>query len=237
MSSSWGPDFARSFSFKGRHQKQGDAAGRFLPNGRGHGIIAPVKSIVLSTVALLAGCSRPSPAPEKPAAAEAASSAKITQFYASPPVMPKGDKALLCYGVEGAKAVRVDPPVEKLAPALTRCFEVKPEKTTSYTLIAEDARGAAVKQTVEVTVGGASPRLYDISINAKSIKRGQQISFCYKAANAVRVSGGPGKFFMKGNPQKDCLVDKPQKTTTYEIVIANKEGITDSASITVEVTP
>ena len=152
-------------------------------------------------------------------------------------MVPKGDKTLLCYGVEGAQTVRVEPPVEKLAPALTRCFEATPERTTTYTLTAEDSGGAAVTQAVEVTVGGSKPRLYDISVNATTLKRGQQVSFCFKGANGARISGGPGKFFMKGNPQKDCLVDTPQKTTTYELVLTNKEGMTDSASITVEVKP
>lgn len=133
--------------------------------------------------------------------------------------------------------MRIDPPVEKLNPALTRCIEVTPAATTSYTLTAEDSAGAAVKQTVEVTVGGSKPRLYDLNVNATSIKRGQQVSFCYQAANAVSVTGGPGKFFRNGNTRKDCLTDTPQKTTTYEITIANKDGLTDSASITVEVKP
>ena len=196
-----------------------------------------MKGIAVLTIALLAGCSRPAPPAEKSAPEPTASRAKITQFYASPPVVAKGDKTLLCYGVEGAKAVRIEPAVEQLSPALTRCFEVKPEKTTSYTLTAEDSGGAAVTQAVEVTVGGSKPRLYDISVNATSVKPGQQVSFCFKGANAATVSGGPGKFFMKGNPQKDCLVHTPQQTTTYQISIANKEGMTDSASVTVEVRP
>jgi hypothetical protein len=162
---------------------------------------------------------------------------KITQFYASPPVVPKGEKALLCYGVENAKAVWIEPAVEKLNPALTRCIEVTPAKTTSYTLTAEDSKGATVRQKASIQVGGAKPRMYDISINSKAVKPGQQVSFCFKASNARSVSGAPGKFLMKGNPQRDCLIDAPRKTTTYEIAVSNEEGLTDSASITVEVVP
>jgi hypothetical protein len=150
-------------------------------------------------------------------------------------VVAKGDKTLLCYGVDGATAVRIEPPVEKLNPSLSRCIEVTPQATTIYTLKAEDRSGGAVSQNVTVTVGGAAPRMYDISVNSKSVKPGQQVSFCFQAANAASVRGGPGKFFRNGNPQKDCLMDAPSRTTTYTITVANKDGLTDTASITVEV--
>jgi hypothetical protein len=190
---------------------------------------------VLFTTALLAACARNEPVKKHSETAAHESSAKITQFYASPPAVPKGDKALLCYGVEGAAAVRVEPPVEKLNPSLSRCIEVTPQATTTYTLTAEDRNGATVSQTTTINVGGAAPRMYDISINAKTVKRGQQVSFCFQAANAVSVRGGPGKFFRNGNPQKDCLMDSPSRTTTYTVTVANNDGLTDSASITVEV--
>ena len=38
---------------------------------------------------------------------------KILQFYASVGMLTQGDKALLCYGVENAKTVRISPTVDK----------------------------------------------------------------------------------------------------------------------------
>src|SRR5688572_29998318 len=49
---------------------------------------------------------------------------KMLMFYANPPVVAKGDRTLLCYGVAGAKSVRIEPDVEGLGPALSRCVEV-----------------------------------------------------------------------------------------------------------------
>lgn len=186
--------------------------------------------------ALLAACSGGDRKQQPAAKTEpSAPPVKITQFYANPPSIPKGEKALLCYGVESAASVRIEPPVEKLSPALTRCFEVTPNAPTTYTLIAEGRNGGAARQSITVDVGGARPVLFDLSVNAPSVKPGQLVSFCYQSKNATSVKGGPGKFQRGGKVDKDCLVDQPSKTTTYEIVVSNAQGLTDRANMTVEV--
>lgn len=75
----------------------------------------------------------------------------ILQFYGTPRISP-GASGLLCYGVLNAKAVRLDPPVERVWPALSRCFDVSPAATTRYTLTAEGADGASASRSFEVTV-------------------------------------------------------------------------------------
>lgn len=189
---------------------------------------------------LMAACSggdRKEPAASKaePTVAPPGPRVKITQFYANPPSIPKGEKALLCYGVESAASVRIEPPVEKLSPALARCFEVTPKEATTYKLIAEGRSGGTAEQSITVDVGGARPVLFDLSVNAPSVKPGQLVSFCFQSRNATSVKGAPGKFQHGGKVSKDCLVDQPSRTTTYEIVVANAQGHTDRASMTVEV--
>ena len=76
---------------------------------------------------------------------------KITTFYSSP-VIHAGEQTLLCYGVVNAKSVRIEPEVEKLAPSLSRCFNIAPAKTTEYKLTAEDAQGHSVSQSIVVKV-------------------------------------------------------------------------------------
>jgi hypothetical protein len=186
---------------------------------------------------LLAGCSsgdKPAPAKEAPAS-QTAPAVKITQFYANPPSIPRGEKSLLCYGVEGASAVRIEPPVEQLSPALTRCFEVTPKAPTTYKLIAQGRGGGHAEQTITVDVGGARPVLFDLSVNSTAVKPGQLVSFCFQSKNASAVRGSPGRFQRGGSVGKDCLVDQPDKTTTYEIVVSNAQGLTDRATMTVEV--
>jgi hypothetical protein len=77
---------------------------------------------------------------------------KILDFYANPPAIRRGGHASICYGVNSAESVRIDPPVEQLHPAVSRCFEVSPVRDTEYKLIATDQAGHAVTQTIAIKV-------------------------------------------------------------------------------------
>jgi len=72
---------------------------------------------------------------------------KILNFYVAPGVITRGQKALVCYGTANAGSVRLEPAVERMYPALSRCFEVAPAHDTRYTLVAEDAKGHIVKES------------------------------------------------------------------------------------------
>src|SRR6185295_9649508 len=60
---------------------------------------------------------------------------KILNFYATPGVIRPGERADVCYGVNGAKSVRIEPPVGELHPALARCVQVSPAANTEYKLV------------------------------------------------------------------------------------------------------
>jgi hypothetical protein len=77
---------------------------------------------------------------------------KILMFYANPPVVGRGERGLLCYGVSNAKTVRIEPAVEGVGPTLSRCVEIHPKEQTTYTLIAADEKGREEKSTVEVRI-------------------------------------------------------------------------------------
>jgi len=89
---------------------------------------------------------------ERDPLAKYGSTLKILQFYTSGGEIAAGQKALLCYGVVNATAVKLEPPVESVWPSVSRCFEVKPAKTTRYTLTADGAGGATASESVEVVV-------------------------------------------------------------------------------------
>jgi hypothetical protein len=76
----------------------------------------------------------------------------ILSFYVSPGAIHRGDSAQLCYGVSNAKTVALDPPVAEMWPSATRCFDINPTKTTSYTLTATDAQGNKKTVSVELKV-------------------------------------------------------------------------------------
>jgi hypothetical protein len=76
----------------------------------------------------------------------------ILSFYVSPGAIHRGDSAQLCYGVSNAKTVALDSPVAEMWPSATRCFDINPTKTTSYTLTATDAQGNKKTVSVELKV-------------------------------------------------------------------------------------
>lgn len=77
---------------------------------------------------------------------------QIIVFYASPPLIEPGQHISLCYGVAQAKTIKIEPPAGDAWPAFTRCLDVAPRKTTTYTLTAIDAAGKQIQQTTEVRV-------------------------------------------------------------------------------------
>ena len=78
----------------------------------------------------------------------------ILSFYVSPGAIHRGDSAQLCYGVSNAKSVALDPPVAEMWPSASRCFDITPTKTTSYTLTATDAQGNKKTVALELKVEG-----------------------------------------------------------------------------------
>jgi hypothetical protein len=160
---------------------------------------------------------------------------RITQFYAFTPRIAKGEPGKICYGVEHAKSVRLDPPVEKLSPAYVNCFDVHPVQNTTYTLTAQDESGKSLSESVQVEVGPPLPKLFDLSVSALEVHRGDLVRVCYKASHAKSVRAGPGEPFGAHLAQSGCVTDHPVKTTTYTITAIGADGETDSQQITVQV--
>jgi hypothetical protein len=76
----------------------------------------------------------------------------IQMFYATPPAIRRGESTRLCYGVANAKTVKLEPQSNPVWPSPSRCVEVAPTKTTTYTLTIVDAAGNTKSQTLEVRV-------------------------------------------------------------------------------------
>lgn len=77
---------------------------------------------------------------------------KILSFYAAPGTIHRGGQTTICYGVSGAKTVKLEPAVDEVWPALTRCVKASPKKDTEYTFTADDGAGHTATQTVDVKV-------------------------------------------------------------------------------------
>ena len=183
-------------------------------------------AIFLAFFAANCGSETPKPAPKKQPGR-----VKITQFYAPVTLIPKGLKGTLCYGVENASRVELQPAVEQLYPAVARCIEIAPKTKTTYTLTAYGEDGGKETKSVEVGAGAAPPRLYDLWVNSIEVHSGEDVKVCFKVENVTSVKVSAGKL----ESGKNCLDDKPQKTTTYKITALGGDNQVDTGTVTVKV--
>jgi len=76
----------------------------------------------------------------------------IQNFYATPGTIRRGQSVQLFYGVANAKTVKLEPQRNPVWPSYSRCVDVTPTKSTTYTLTIADAAGNTKTQTLEVQV-------------------------------------------------------------------------------------
>ena len=77
---------------------------------------------------------------------------RIINFYAVPPAIRRGNQTRICFGVYGAKRIRIEPEIGDLHPAISYCFDVAPRKDTTYKLIAEDGAGHTATASLAIKV-------------------------------------------------------------------------------------
>jgi hypothetical protein len=182
---------------------------------------------------VLTGCLSPEQRAVVPA--PPAESVRITQFYSTLAQVPRGEKALLCYGVENAAAVWMEPPRRPLSEtALSRCVEIWPAADTTYKLTAEGADGKAVTRELKVAVGAARVRIVNVTVSALDVKAGDLVSVCYMVEHARAVTIDPIGF-RGGIAGKGCVADQPVKSTTYTISAVGAGGDKDQERVTVRV--
>lgn len=201
-----------------------------------------MRTALLSLTIFAAGCGT-APAPEEKKAETPPPA--ILQFYASPGAIAKGDRSLLCYGVEGSASVRLDPAVEEITPSRARCVEVAPAASTKYTLYAKNAAGAEVSQQVEVVI---DPNLKRTAVAPKrqggiitffsalpeSVAPGQTVTLCYGVKGATSVSIAPAVEKLIPS-EKLCFQTKATATTSYVLTAESASGEKDTETVRVTV--
>jgi hypothetical protein len=203
---------------------------------------------LLSGVALWTACGEKPAAKKSEAPATAKLPPRITQFYAYPDRVNPADSTRLCYGVENARAVRMEPAVEELKPSLSRCFDVTPGKTTEYTLVAEASDGTSVSQKVMVTVDKATarqprtepaidtvPLLQSFRVDKAEIAVGEIVTLCYSTsgkAESLAITPNIVSFTL---PQHGCFGHAPKESTTYKLTAIGENGKSESLAVSVKV--
>jgi hypothetical protein len=166
---------------------------------------------------------------------------KILQFYAREGNLVQGSPTVLCYGVLNARSVRIDPPVEGVAPALSRCVEISPLKDTRYTLTAEGADGHTASESFVLAVNADQATLPRITYfrvaNHKVEGARHMFTLVFGDQNGEEISIDPPVFpTLHGAPNGQFLV-APEKTTTYTLTVTGKFGHKAERKVTVQVPP
>ena len=203
--------------------------------GRGWRALVGIAATGITGIAgwMQSGCS-PAPKPSGPASAQQETGVRITQFYTNVSSVARGDRALLCYGVENAKTVRLEPPPQELSAALARCVEVTPAATTTYTLTAEGADGKTATRSLTVPVGAPVAKIVNVTVSSLNVKPGELVSICYTVQNAKSVTVEP-LHFTGGGKAKGCVSDQPRQSTTYVVSAVGAGGEKDQERVTVKV--
>ena len=173
-------------------------------------------------------------APVAGAVPHAGAGVKILHFYAGNGMIVRGEHTVACYGVENAKAVRLDPPVEGITPSLNRCFAAEPTRDTTYTLYATGHDGREVSVSFTIRVTPAPPKILFVAINKTSLRRGEPLAICYGVENAAAVVISPLGWRLPPSP-KHCVMYRPGATLRYTVTATSPEGGTDRESFTVKV--
>ncbi len=179
---------------------------------------------------------KPGPAPSPPPSGEA----RIVAFYAYPGAIARGEPARVCYIVENAKSVRIEPAAPGRTPPSNWCFQVSPLHDTEYRLMAQtpDGRTLSEKLMLRVRAPGepapsapAGPRIDYFRADRSEVASGESVSFCYAVHDAEEVKITPA-IVPFDLPARGCFAYVPKQAGTYTLSARNSAG-SATASVTV----
>ena len=150
--------------------------------------------------------------------------ARIVQFYARAGEVVEGDRKVICYGVENARTVRLDPPVESVEPALVRCFWIEPHEDTTYRLIADAPGGRHDEASFMVKVRPAPPVFRMVAVSEKAIPPGEVVTVCYNVDHASGVVLHPLGWRLPPGA-KNCVRFYPKQTMDYALIASGTAGM------------
>jgi hypothetical protein len=168
---------------------------------------------------------------------------KVLQFYASEGVVRPGGAVTICYGVEYADTVRIDPFIEDITPSHNRCIEAKPEKTTLYTLTAEGPDGKAeasftitADANARHSVEAATPStlIQFLMASSTTAAKGRPVTICYGVKDAISVVLSP-KLRDLDPSERTCFSAAFDTTTTLTLTAKSAQGVVDTEKLTITV--
>ena len=163
--------------------------------------------------------------------------ANVVSFTVSPETVPANGQAQLCYEVENASYVRIEPNLGERKPATKECLPVSPEQTTTYTLTAFGSDGNTTSR--QITLNVVPPAKIIRFEVLREIGPGGandvQFRLCYEVRDATHAEiDNDGGAVVLNEPR--CQQVKPERTTTYTLSATGSDGRTVSRQATVDAT-
>ncbi|MEO7145168.1 MAG: OmpA family protein [Bryobacteraceae bacterium] len=154
---------------------------------------------------------------------------RIDKFTGAPLTIVAGQTSTLLWQVENATTVNI---TSLGTVALVGTQDVQPQQTTTYTLTASNSQGS-VTATVTINVQAATKITSFTANPPTSPSPGSPVTLTCLANNATSITiAGAGPVNAAG-----AVVVNPTVTTTYSCTAVGAGGSTDTASLTVNVTP
>lgn len=195
------------------------------------GVMSLVGLAVVTVLLLIWFFWPPNPPPVEP---------KIASFSVSPSAIPANGQAQLCYEVENADSVRIDPNIGERRPASKECLSVTPSETLTYTLTAFARDGTTTTQQITLNVEPASPQAEIVHFEVKRDDgadgaAGVQFQLCYEVRKAAHaeIDNNGGTVVLD---QDHCQQITPQQTTTYTLTATGQDGRTVTRQATADAT-
>lgn len=163
----------------------------------------------------------------------------IAEFSAEPGTIDRGKSVSLCFKVENASGVGIEPDVTKHSPARNGervCLKDQPKTTTTYTLTAFNEWGVQ-PPTRQATVTVNEPKLkharilfFDVS--EPRIKRGESVRLCYGVADANTTTISPLRREFP-SVEKHCFEQSPRESTTYVLKTTGEDNQAETRELSV----
>jgi hypothetical protein len=153
----------------------------------------------------------------------------IHYFEADPQRISAGESSILSWGTSNSVEVEI---TDMGGVSLSGERDVRPEGTTTYTLIAKNEEGNRVERAVTVEVIKIEPpSIHYFEAEPSVISEGGHSTLSWVTTNAEEVGiAGIGRVSLSG--ERDV---RPEGTTTYTLIAKNEEGNTVEREVTVEV--
>jgi hypothetical protein len=163
----------------------------------------------------------------------------IVSFTVDPATVPAGAQAQLCYEVENASSVLIEPGVSAMKPTKD-CFNVSAAETTVYTLTAIGPDGKPITRQVTLNVEAAPPKAQIVRFEVlREIGPGGasdvQFRLCYEVRNAnhAELDNNGGEVVLN---ESRCQQVKPEQSTVYTLSAIGADGRTVTRQVTVDAT-